>query len=64
MSCKGTISVSAPNAKADLLLRRSIDLYDGSGYTQGRQIIWSSGTLLYGVHNVTLTQLGPDARFG
>lgn len=41
-----------------------IDLYDGSGYQTPRQIIWSSGTLPYGVHNVTLMQIGPDARFG
>ncbi|KAM0793036.1 hypothetical protein ACM66B_000525 [Microbotryomycetes sp. NB124-2] len=42
----------------------TIDLYDGSGYTQGRSVIWSSGTLEFGLHNVTLSQIGPDARFG
>lgn len=42
----------------------TIDLYDGSGYSQGRSVIWSSGTLEFGLHNVTLSQIGPDARFG
>ncbi|KAK4058139.1 hypothetical protein OIO90_000878 [Microbotryomycetes sp. JL221] len=42
----------------------TIDLYDGSGYAQGRAVIWSSPVLEFGLHNVTLSQLGPDARFG
>ncbi|GAA5862890.1 hypothetical protein JCM1840_002315 [Sporobolomyces johnsonii] len=42
----------------------TIDLYNDSGYSQGFQIIWDSGTLVYGAHNVTISQIGPDARFG
>jgi len=41
-----------------------MDLYDNSGYSQGLQPIWSSGTLVYGQHNVTISQVGPDSRFG
>ncbi|BGP36896.1 hypothetical protein JCM10450v2_000791 [Rhodotorula kratochvilovae] len=41
-----------------------MDLYDNSGYSQGLQVIWSSGTLVYGTHNVTISQIGPDSRFG
>lgn len=42
----------------------TVDLYNDSGYSSGLQVIWSSGTLPYGQHNVTITQIGPDARFG
>ncbi|GAA6060398.1 hypothetical protein JCM10212_004651 [Sporobolomyces blumeae] len=42
----------------------TVDLYNDSGYSQGTQIIWDSGTLVYGAHNVTISQIGPDARFG
>jgi len=41
-----------------------MDLYDNSGFSQGLQAIWSSGTLVYGQHNVTISQVGPDSRFG
>ncbi|GAA5926761.1 hypothetical protein JCM3775_007031 [Rhodotorula graminis] len=41
-----------------------MDLYDNSGYSQGLQPIWSSGTLVYGQHNITISQVGPDSRFG
>ncbi|GAA5831352.1 hypothetical protein JCM11251_003994 [Rhodosporidiobolus azoricus] len=40
------------------------DLYDASGYSQDQQVIWYSGTLPYGDHNVTISQLGPDSRLG
>ncbi|GAA5890872.1 hypothetical protein JCM6882_008841 [Rhodosporidiobolus microsporus] len=40
------------------------DLYDASGYSQDQQVIWYSGTLPYGSHNVTISQLGPDSRLG
>ncbi|GAA5950818.1 hypothetical protein JCM3765_004600 [Sporobolomyces pararoseus] len=42
----------------------TVDLYNDSGYSQGTQLVWDSGTLVYGAHNVTISQLGPDARFG
>ncbi|GAA6013629.1 hypothetical protein JCM11491_002732 [Sporobolomyces phaffii] len=42
----------------------TVDLYNDSGYSQGTQLVWDSGTLVYGSHNVTISQLGPDARFG
>ncbi|KAM0753567.1 hypothetical protein T439DRAFT_353357 [Meredithblackwellia eburnea MCA 4105] len=42
----------------------TVDLYDNSGYPQTHAIIWASPTLPYGQHNVTLQQIGPDARFG
>lgn len=42
----------------------TLDLYNDSPYTSGLQVIWTSGTLLYGAHNITISQLGPDARFG
>ncbi|BGP21893.1 hypothetical protein Rt10032_c01g0588 [Rhodotorula toruloides] len=42
----------------------TLDLYNDSTYTSGLQVIWTSGTLLYGAHNITISQLGPDARFG
>jgi len=42
----------------------TVDLYNDSGYSQGIQLVWDSGTLVYGMHNVTISQIGPDARFG
>lgn len=42
----------------------TLDLYNDSPYSNGLQVIWTSGTLLYGAHNITISQLGPDARFG
>ncbi|KAK4701498.1 hypothetical protein P7C70_g4730, partial [Phenoliferia sp. Uapishka_3] len=42
----------------------TIDLYDNSGYTQFSTVIWTSPTLPYGSHNVTLQQVGKDARIG
>ncbi|GAA5980330.1 hypothetical protein JCM10908_001618 [Rhodotorula pacifica] len=42
----------------------TVDLYNDSGLSSGLQVIWSSGTLPYGQHNVSITQIGPDARFG
>ncbi|GAA6010332.1 hypothetical protein JCM10207_005178 [Rhodosporidiobolus poonsookiae] len=41
-----------------------IDLYNDSNYTEGVEAIWASRTLVYGQHNVTISQIGPDARFG
>ncbi|GJN91844.1 hypothetical protein Rhopal_004867-T1 [Rhodotorula paludigena] len=48
----------------DGAISQTIDLYDSSGYSQGLQVIYSSGTLAYGRHNVTLWQIGEDSRFG
>ncbi|GAA5870323.1 hypothetical protein JCM8547_006603 [Rhodosporidiobolus lusitaniae] len=44
----------------------SIDLYDGLLYnnTGTEQLIWYSGTLPYGRHNVTVSQWGEDERIG
>ncbi|GAA6040755.1 hypothetical protein JCM8097_003282 [Rhodosporidiobolus ruineniae] len=43
----------------------TIDLYNDSGYDQGLEVIWSSGTLVYGRHNVTISQqVAPDGRIG
>ncbi|GAA5853432.1 hypothetical protein JCM8547_002455 [Rhodosporidiobolus lusitaniae] len=42
----------------------TIDLYNDSGYSEGEQLIWYSGTLVYGKHNVTISQYAPDGRFG
>lgn len=42
----------------------TVDLYNDSGLSSGLQVIWSSGTLPYGQHNISITQIGPDARFG
>ncbi|POY71492.1 hypothetical protein BMF94_5805 [Rhodotorula taiwanensis] len=42
----------------------TVDLYNDSGFSSGLQVIWSSGTLPYGQHNISITQIGPDARFG
>ena len=42
----------------------TVDLYDDSGNELQRQVIWTSPTLPYGSHNVTLFQAGQDQRFG
>ncbi|GAA5974026.1 hypothetical protein JCM11641_008219 [Rhodosporidiobolus odoratus] len=42
----------------------TLDLYNDSNYTQGAQAVWTSDTLVYGHHSVSISQLGPDARFG
>ncbi|BGP13009.1 hypothetical protein JCM10213_007999 [Rhodosporidiobolus nylandii] len=42
----------------------TLDLYNDSGYDQGQELLFTSDTLPYGRHNVTLSQAGPDARFG
>ncbi|KAI5481533.1 hypothetical protein MNV49_004290 [Pseudohyphozyma bogoriensis] len=47
---------------ADEILQ--VDLYDDSGYTQPLAVAFQTPTLPYGAHNVTLLQIGRDARFG
>lgn len=42
----------------------TVDLYDDSGYAQVGVALWNSPILPYGPHNVTISQIGPDARFG
>ncbi|KAI5474707.1 hypothetical protein MNV49_002575 [Pseudohyphozyma bogoriensis] len=42
----------------------TVDLYDDSGYTQPPRVAWTSPVVPYGEHNVTLLQVGIDARFG
>lgn len=42
----------------------TVDLYDDSGTVQVERIVWTSPVLPFGKHNVTVSQIGPDARFG
>lgn len=42
----------------------TVDLYDDSGYAQSEVALWTSPVLPYGEHNVTISQIGIDARFG
>ncbi|GJN91843.1 hypothetical protein Rhopal_004866-T1 [Rhodotorula paludigena] len=48
----------------DGAISQTIDLYDSTGFSQGLQVIYTSGTLQYARHNVSLMQIGPDARLG
>lgn len=42
----------------------TVDLFDNSGYAQVAKIHWTSPVLPYGRHNVTISQIGIDARLG
>lgn len=50
--------------QVDLDSAYTVDLYDDSGTVQSERIVWTSPVLPYGKHNVTVAQIGPDARFG
>ncbi|GAA5833417.1 hypothetical protein JCM11251_003488 [Rhodosporidiobolus azoricus] len=72
-SFTGVAAAYLATKKADrglclLLLNNTIpytpDLYDATGYSRDQEVIWYSGTLPYGLHNVTISQLGPDSRLG
>lgn len=63
------VAIKGPNRglcqlKLDDSAVYSIDLYNDSGYTQDEEVIWTSPTLPYGSHNVSISQVGEDARLG
>lgn len=50
----------SPLAVTDVLEEQ----FSAAGYDDGEELIWYSGTLPYGSHNITISQITADARLG